>query len=635
MNIDPFDGLIGRKRNGASTHATTGGTAFTGFVAGLHKFVPATSLTAAELFAVDGSVSLVKRLAGGSSYADVTLADAITGEFQNTRSANLNGKLFFAAKTAQDRLHCYDPGLAAPKIRRVGIAPGTNAPTAANNGVGALTGLRYYRVRWLQLSGTTIIRRSEPTPSVSFTPSGAGLVVRVTRPTAPGEDETHWELEVSTDNLTFYRQYGTGGTTLAAAVAIATTTADDTALATTSFPLYPLSDKAGTYTLPWSARFVVTDGSRLVFAGDFGSTYSSTFGWTPVKGDLSAGDDERLVVTNLQKNYSSIGENDGDTITGMAPPINKGIIYLFKFSQIWQLTPTGDVFVPYLQRRITDQVGCVDASSITVGQDENGNACIYFMSAIGPYRLGVSGLQYIGRDVEDLLLGANNGTSMNIGATTRVAVGLWHRDKHQLWMWVTQSSNNTPTLKLVFDPLLARPDSTGRMRGGWYVHDGISAAVISAAMFSGTLGASMSITQKPYVGATDAAGKMYKADLPAVFADGGVAFQSYIKFRPVTQSADLFPITGCSRIMFVAKPLTGQSLTLTLIRNFGRDTARTFTQTLTAIGSETRVIKDFADSALSEAAVIELQIGDGSAVASGPWVLDEVIVPVTVNESIT
>ena len=634
MNVDRFDGLIGRKRNGCNSVATTGGTAFTGMVAGLHRFNAGLTPTTIQLFGVDGTSGIVKRLAASSSWADVTLADALTGELNNTKSAILDGKLYFAGKTAQDRLHCYDPVLASPKIRRVGIAPGTNVPTVANFGAGAVTGARYYRVRWLQLNGTTIVRRSEPTPnSTLFTPSGAGSAARVTRPTAPGEDETHWEVEVSTDGLTFYRLFGSGGTTAGAAIAIATTTADDTTVATTTYPLYTLSDKTGTYALPWSARFLVSDGSRLVFAGDFSTTYSSSFGWTPVKGDLSAGDSERIVVTNKQRNYDSLGENDGDTVTGMAGPIMKGVIFIFKYSQIWQLTPTGDVLVPYLKRRITDQVGCIDHASITIGEDAEGDACIYFMSLAGPYRLGKNGLQYLGRDVEDILINSTGATTLNLEASVRICLSLWYKEKHQLWMWVTTGSNNSPTLKLVFDPKLGRPDVTGRIRRGWFVHDGPSAAAVSAAMMAQNLAASMSVNQKPYIGTATAA-TMLKCDASGL-GDGGVAFQAYIKFRPITQSANLYPITGCSRIAMVGKPLSGQSLTLTLTRDFGKNTARTFSASLTASGSETRIIRDFPDSALTEAQVIELQVGDSAAVSSGSWVLDEIIVPVTINESKT
>ena len=631
INVDRYEGLLGRKRGGATNVATTGGTAFTGSIVGLHRFVPGVLQSAAELFGVDGTSGIVKRMAGGTSFANVTLADAITGELPNTQSVTLGGKLFFACKTAQDRLHCYDPSLASPQIRRVGIAPGSNAPTVANTGAGAYAATaRYYRVRFIQVSGTVIVRRSEPTPtSASFTPSGAGTAARVTRPTAPGEGETHWEVEGSSDGTFFYRIAGTGG--VAGAVAIATTTYDDSTVVT-SYSLYPLSDKTGTYTLPWSARYLVSDGSRLVFAGDFSNTYSSSFGWTPVKGDLSAGDDERMVVTNKQKNYSSLGENDGDYITGMVGPLNKGIIYIFKYSQIWQLTPTGDNLAPYLQRRITDQVGCIDFASISIGRDEMGNACVYFMSLGGPYRIGMGGLQYLGRDVEDLCIESSGGSKLSLDATIRVALSLWVKGKNQWWVWIATGTDNTPSLKLVFDANLGRVDENGRVRRGWFVHNGPTAAVVSAVSFANTLGASMSKDLKPYLGLVTAA-TIYKADTTDT-SDNGTAFQAYIKPRPIIQSEDLYPITGCSRVSLVAKVATAVTIQLSLWRDFGKSAARTFTQTLTAIGSETRTTKDFPDSSMTEAYVLELQIGDASAVASA-WVLDELIIPVTVNEART
>src|SRR5262245_40190375 len=76
LNVDWRDTLIGRKRYGASTIVLTGGTAFTGPFNTLIRHVPGSDEGAAELWAVDSaSPTLVKRLTGGTSWADVTLAD--------------------------------------------------------------------------------------------------------------------------------------------------------------------------------------------------------------------------------------------------------------------------------------------------------------------------------------------------------------------------------------------------------------------------------------------------------------------------------------------------------------------------------------------------------------------------------
>lgn len=92
------------------------------------------------------------------------------------------------------------------------------APTGANTGAGAYAAtLRYYRVQWYD--GATLQVRGPVSAALSFTPSGAGTGVVVTRPTAPTDHAaTEWYLWGSTDDLT-YR--------LLATTAIGTTTVTD------------------------------------------------------------------------------------------------------------------------------------------------------------------------------------------------------------------------------------------------------------------------------------------------------------------------------------------------------------------------------------------------------------------------
>src|ERR1700752_535343 len=72
-NVDWRDTLIGRKRYGASSVSLTGGTAPAGPFNVLLRFVPGSDEGAAELWSFDSnSPTLVKRLAGGTSWADVT-----------------------------------------------------------------------------------------------------------------------------------------------------------------------------------------------------------------------------------------------------------------------------------------------------------------------------------------------------------------------------------------------------------------------------------------------------------------------------------------------------------------------------------------------------------------------------------
>jgi hypothetical protein len=112
---------------------------------------------------------------GRVTWADVTVDDAISTKPQDVVGVTLNGKRFMAYDSTQDRLHVYDPNLASPRVRRVGLATPA-APTAADTGgAGAYAAVqRWYRVRWLQWTGGVVIRRSEPSTSTSFHAIGRG-----------------------------------------------------------------------------------------------------------------------------------------------------------------------------------------------------------------------------------------------------------------------------------------------------------------------------------------------------------------------------------------------------------------------------------------------------------------------------
>ncbi len=218
-NGDTYRTHLFRKRGGATAPAI--GTAFTGVIGSLIAHFPNNNPASAELWGADDAATpVVSRMAGASTFSSVTLTDNLSaGAGVKMRGASYGGKLFLAYQSAVDRLHVYDPILAT--VRRVGLAMPAAAPTVANTGSGTYAGIRYYRVRYLQLSGTTIIRRSEPSASVAFTPSGSGSAARITKPAAITEGETHWEIEVSLDNLQFYVLYGQADTVVGAAIAVA------------------------------------------------------------------------------------------------------------------------------------------------------------------------------------------------------------------------------------------------------------------------------------------------------------------------------------------------------------------------------------------------------------------------------
>ena len=630
LNCDWKDTTFAHKRGGATAVSQSGGTAWGSGMQTLERHVPGNSETAAELWGIDGAGTPIwKRLTGGTTWADVTVDDAVSSRPQDIVGVALNGKRFFAYDSSVDRLHVYDPTLASPRVRRVGFAtPG--APTAANQGVGTYAAtLRYYRVRWLQMSGTTIIRRSEPGASVSFTPNGTSEFARVTRPTAPGEGETHWEIEVSTDDAVWSWRVGASAEDNPGnQIAIATTTFDDGRV-TANFPDGGSADsEAGLYGRFPSVKFLMTDGNRLLGGGAWEASGADSSGknsriWlTPVLGSADAGDDERVPNTESQKNYVDLNENDGGAFTGCGGPLN-GLPWWFKYRQVWRLLPTGDVTTPYLPRKMRDDIGCISHKTIAIGEDQLGRAALYFLSHRGPYRITLEGdIQYLGRDNEVTW------RSMNLAATNCVACSVYYPDLHQWWLWIATGSENDPDVKMVFDVQKGFPDEHGQIRGGWYKHTGGSAVARSAVLFSNTLGATMSRDLKPYISRASgvAIWKLDTTDLD----DAGTDFQAYIKTRPMLTTTDLGQKVGMAEPFVLAKALTGVTLTLTTDRDFGAET-RTHTALLTASGTETRVVKKFEGGDIGEADAIQVQIGDGAA-QEGAWSIDALVVPVLPQE---
>jgi hypothetical protein len=629
LNVDQKDTTFARKRGGASAVTDSGGTAFSSGIQEIGSYVPGASETARELWATDGAATpIVKRMAAGTTFADVTVDDAIATKPQDVVAVTFNGKRFMAYDSTQDRLHVYDPALASPRVRRVGFADPTTAPTVANTGAGAYAAvLRYYRVRFIHISAVTglLVRRSEPTDSVSFTPSGAGSAARVTQPTAPGEGETHWEVEASTDNVTFFVIAGVGAGT--SSVVIATTTLDDT-LATTAYAAEPLSDVVGSYAPFPSVKYLLTDSNRLLGAGAWETSGTNSGGkssrvwFTPVLGSADRGDDERLVNTTVQKNWVDLNENDGGSITGLGGPIN-GMVIAFKYRQVHKLRPTGDVAAPFLPRKMRDDVGCISHKSIAIGEDQIGRPALYFMSHRGPYRVTFDGaVEYLGRDNEVTW------RSMNLSATTVVCHSVFYPDLHQWWVWIATDAANDPDVKMVFDVQKGFPDEHGEIRGGWFKHTSSSAAARCSCLMSNTLGATMSRDLKPYIGRASGTA-IWKTDTSDL-DDAGTDFQAYVKPRPIITAGELGRKIGMGEPYLLAKVLTGVTVQLTSDRDFGKET-RTHTVTLTAESTESRIFKKFEGGEVGEADVLSVQIGDAAA-QEGAWSFDALIVPTLPQE---
>lgn len=580
----------------------------------LARHTPSADETAAEMFGWGGPATVVMgRMAGSNQFVAVTVSDALdtsTAKFIN--GVSLNGKFFVAGDTSVDRLHVWD----GSSLRRVGISTPA-APTVANTGAGAYAAtLRYYKVHFVNVNVTPAVT-SELSPAVSFTPSGAGTAARVTRPTAPGDSESHWRLFGSPDGVNYY---------VLSSATVATTTIDDNvapsaySTAAPTFAGFPTD--ANYFTPPISPKYVLADEDRLLLLSSWETaSMASAVMWTPVIGTTPTfpsgiADEERVPSTNRL----DLDRQDGGGITGGG--ILSGTIYVFKLSHIYRLRRTGDVDLPYQAIPITKSLGAISHKAIVVGEDETGRECLYFLSRRGPYRLTVDGLEYLGRDIEGIW------DTLNYSAITQ-PFGVWHLEKRQVQWWIATGAAVAPTHKLVFHARHARRDDSGNVRGGWAVHTGGAADGNAAVMFANTLGATMSLDLKPYLAQTWTSGlpdgPVIKYDADGTYTDRGGLLSTYI----ARVKTGAFPpggpgMKGRVAQTYVLGTPANRSLAVDVVEDFGART-RSGTATLPAAsGSETRVhVKVDDDARAADAMYIEIVLDDDvTPASSAAWTVD-------------
>lgn len=611
MNVDWFGSALGRKRGGSNAISLTGGTAFSSdWVRSMGRFVPSDDETAAELFAIDAA-GLVKKLAGGAVWANVSMPiDTILTT--QVSFAQLNGKFYVAANTGVNRLHVYDP--VSAKIRRVGLALPL-PPTCANTGVGTYPATaRFYRVAYTkQIAGVTVLR-SELSGALSFTPSGAGLAARVTKPTTISEDETHWEVYGSADNNLFF---------LLSTIVVGTTTYDDSTVPSAYDGDTP--PDSGSYMFPPSCKFVVADDGRIIMAG----AHSATAGvggvppsvrrvwWTAPTGSSDIGDDERVIITTDVKSYSDIDE----AVSGLSQPVN-GAFRVFSYRGQWAFVPTGTPENPYSRYRVTGGAGCISHNSITVAKDASGSPATYWWAANGPYRSGDSGQQYLGQDILDIVSRVNKTSATPIHA-------LYHEEKHQVWFHIPVDGSNIPNMRVVFDTFLGRVVESdagfSQVRFGWSVHTGAGADAYCSCMFSATIGTAMSFDLKPYT--SYPGGSIFMCDTTDL-DDEGITYQSYIDGKPMA-SWGLGKLGGLnSQPTLIANVSPGVTIQLIVSRDEGAEKGySTVDLSPTSLGEqETMVFPQFGDAALTQANMVSLRVGDASAIAN-TWNLHAVVLP--------
>lgn len=333
-----------------------------------------------------GTPALGRRVGGVRS--SVSFSDTATAtQLRYMQGASLTSKYFIGYDSNVNRLHVWD----GTTLRRVGFAMSPD-PSVGPMGAGSLSATRYYRQRYVEMSGTTVVRRSEASTAIPLAiASKAGWVI--TKGSALSEGETHWEIEAAdAEEGPFYR---------IAREVIANTSYEDMSATIDDTDLSAL---AGEYIPPPSAKYVLSDTNRILLAGAWEATGSSDqtqpkpnrVWYTPVLGSTDEGDDERIPNTIDQQNWVDVG-NEGP-VTALAGPLY-GDIYVFKFDSIFKLTPTGDFVTPYRVIQVMSGIGAVDQRVVCVGETGTGTPAIFFASAGSVYTITSGGILEISDDV--------------------------------------------------------------------------------------------------------------------------------------------------------------------------------------------------------------------------------------------
>ena len=604
-NVEWLESMLGERRKGFSAITLPAGISARDRVTFLYRHLPSADETASELWALGVSGTTTAVLAKKTTaWSTITISDtaALTGFTQyRWQAVTIHGKLFFAYDSDQDRLHVFDPRTSTTALRRVGLKAPTAAPTAADSGAAAINTARYYRVRYtIQVSGETVLR-SEPSAVLTHDPTNAALV-RVTKPASVSENETHWELEASTDNANFYR---------IATTAVGTTTYDDSTADGTGYSSGTLSEDTGDYTLIPSARYLTADNDRLIWAGSWeDDDLSARVGWTPVFGADGVGNDERFETDTDP--FKDLDTYEGGPITGLSEPMFGGI-WVFKQHAIYKLTRTGLRSNAYDSDKYTDSLGAVHGSVVS-GLDETGSPCIYFLDhEQGPCRIGVGGIKRCGEDIR------TTWSTLNLDATAVACSSLYYPLKKQVYWNIAVSAGNQPSKRLVLHVDKSRPFADG-VRKGWAIWTGNIAKALTMCLFSDNIEANTTRSLKlvPFIG-LEGLGLVHLCDTGTT--DNSVAYTATITTKPYWLKSILqkFKVFGAA---LIAKAVASSQITVKCFRDFEAETTATVSDvSLAAGGTETQVIKNLDDLEGAELQVAQFQFTDPTTV-SAQWQLN-------------
>lgn len=586
----------------------------------MYRHIPANNPEEAQLWALAQDltgVSPAYQLAykDTTGWHDVTLSDALISTVPNghaMQAVTLHGKMFLAYKSAVDRLHVWD----GTSVRRCGLAEPSAAPTGGNTGTGTLSGTRYYRVRYTVQSGGETILRSEPSAVLTFTPSGTGTGVVVTKPASISEGETHWELEASLDNANFY---------VLATTAVGTSTVtDSTAFRTGYSEIYTLSDDVGDYTLIPSVKYLAVDEDRLMTASSYeDETLASRVAWTPVWNSPGVGNDERYEYDTDP--YLDLDGYEGGGLTSLSRATN-GYMYVQKLSHTYKLVRQGQRTNAYQSYPITKAVGAFQ-NSLVEAIDQAGNPSVYFLDLKqGPYRIGEEGLQWCGRDIQTLW------SRMNVNALVPCH-GVYDSQAKQVHFWLALDDSDYPNAKIVLHVNKMRNTEEGARRGWVTVPvDDVIAAAHCSELFSTNIEVSAARTRnlKPFIGTEST--KILRCGTGT--DDNGTDFRAKVRTKPfwpgnLMNHSQIMAAT----ILTKAVDVVGAEITVKAIRDFGLETTQASTS-IEAVSTEEHLIKQLDDLAFAELYAVQFEIGDIEvSFTPASWSVDALVLKLTTGQS--
>lgn len=597
LNVEIFNSTLGERRRGCEAIALTGsGLDAEDVIVHLATHFPkSTDSLVPELWAIaatlNSSTSVAQRVAG--TWYPVTPVDAIDATSPyvlQIQSQSLHGKLYIMYKSGVDRAHVWDGAV----LRRVGIDAPTDAPTAVDTAnPGAFTGDRIYRVRFIKRDGSgTILLRSEPSPELTFTPSGTNDGATVTMPTLLGESETHWELEASDGDGNFY---------IIATTEIGTTSVDDTTQPATDYANFELSAAVGGYGLVPSAKFVIADQDRVIFGSDWSDPEKGArITWTPAFGSTGVGNDERIRAD--VDSFIDLDWMDGGELTGLSDPVN-GSFYAFKLHRIYKVQRTGDANEAYEAFPLTKARGAIPGSVVS-GVDEYGRGCVYFLDpSLGPSRISMQGLQNM-RDLRQTW------KSVNTNAELLSAHGVYYPDKQQLHWWVATEGEDTPNLKMINQISEIRSDEDGTTRG-WTLADGTIATAWCSCIFPEVVNdeetGTTFLSYRPFIG-MEGPNFIQRCDTQST--DAGDPYRAIIRSKPYFL-VGLLNRWGLMNGALLADANVDEAVQLDvkLIRDFGAEENK-ITTDFVPPNSEESVVKFFDDLRMSNAMCVQVEFSD-------------------------